>query len=285
MSAQVSAGDRLTFTLFLALVAHAVILLGVTFDVGQLTRNQPTLEVTLARFNDPDAQQEADFLADQSQQGSGTEEQAQQLKTTEDSAFQDNQIQQISEPLPQVSLMPQTTEQRVVTSNSSWRKARNQQDITQQDTPEQTPQPNLETTDNIATLKALLADKQQRYAKRPRVRTLTAVSTRKAVDAAYVYQWLQKVERVGNLNYPKAARQQRMQGQVRLLVSLLPDGTVKQIQVLSSSGHTLLDDAAKRIVRLASPFAPFPHEIRQTTDELEIIRTWRFRTKEGFDAS
>ena len=61
------------------------------------------------------------------------------------------------------------------------------------------------------------------------------------------------------------------------MVTLLPNGTLKTIRVLESSGHMILDDAAIRIVRLAAPFAPFPDELAKDTDELEIIRTWRFQ--------
>jgi len=92
-----------------------------------------------------------------------------------------------------------------------------------------------------------------------------------------VKAWLDKVERVGNLNYPEKARQKGIFGDLRLLVALLPNGTLKEIRVLESSGHKLLDDAAIRIVRLAAPFAPFPDELSKDTDELEIIRTWRFQ--------
>ena len=48
------------------------------------------------------------------------------------------------------------------------------------------------------------------------------------------------------------------------------------IRLTRSSGHALLDDAAIRIVRLAAPYAPFPKEIREETDILEITRTWQF---------
>ena len=61
------------------------------------------------------------------------------------------------------------------------------------------------------------------------------------------------------------------------MVAILPDGSLKEVELLESSGHQVLDDAAIRIVRLAAPFAPFPDELRQTTDVLEIIRTWQFR--------
>ena len=82
---------------------------------------------------------------------------------------------------------------------------------------------------------------------------------------------------VGNLNYPGEARRRNLYGELRLLVSITPDGALQEVSVLESSGHKILDDAALRIVRLAAPFAPFPEEMRKSTDVLEIIRTWQFR--------
>jgi protein TonB len=78
------------------------------------------------------------------------------------------------------------------------------------------------------------------------------------------------------LNYPAEARRQKIYGQLRMVVSLLPDGSIHNIEVLESSGQRILDDAAIRIVRLAAPFAAFPPELRKDVDQLEIIRTWKF---------
>jgi protein TonB len=89
-------------------------------------------------------------------------------------------------------------------------------------------------------------------------------------------QWLRKIESIGNTNYPIEARQQNINGKLRLLVAIKADGTIDQLKVLESSGHKVLDDAAKNIVRLASPFAPFSEEMRKDTEVLEIIRTWQF---------
>ena len=75
------------------------------------------------------------------------------------------------------------------------------------------------------------------------------------------------------------ARNAGIYGTLRMLVSLKKDGTIKEVAILQSSGSTVLDDAAIRIVRMASPFAPFPDEMRKEVDELEIIRTWSFQRR------
>ena len=98
-----------------------------------------------------------------------------------------------------------------------------------------------------------------------------------SIDASYLDSWRRDVERIGNINYPEKARQEKLYGSLRLLVAILPDGGLKEVKMLESSGQSVLDDAALKIVSLAAPFAPFPEELRQTTDVLEIIRTWRFQ--------
>ncbi len=135
----------------------------------------------------------------------------------------------------------------------------------------------LDLSQEIASLEARIDSETNTAAKSPRVRRLTSVSARQAVDAYYLQSWRRKVETVGNLNYPEEARREQLYGSLRLMVSITPDGALKDVRILDSSGFKVLDDAAIRIVRQAAPFAPFPEEMRQSTDVLEIIRTWQFR--------
>ncbi|MEX1058170.1 MAG: TonB family protein, partial [Natronospirillum sp.] len=134
----------------------------------------------------------------------------------------------------------------------------------------------MDSTMDIATLRAMLDNRRQNYANRPRVRTLTTVSTRAAPEAEYVQAWQEKVERIGNANYPQAARTQRLRGQVRLLTSINHTGELHSITLLQTSGHAVLDQAAREIVRLSSPYEAFDASMREDYDLLEIIRTFRF---------
>ena len=116
-----------------------------------------------------------------------------------------------------------------------------------------------------------------------RIRRVTGVSPATPQLSYYFEAWRRKVERVGNLNYPEAARAQGLHGSLRLLVAIAADGTLTDVRVLDPSGHQVLDDAAVRIVRLAAPFAPFPPAMRRNADVLEIVRTWQFRRdRDGF---
>lgn len=130
-------------------------------------------------------------------------------------------------------------------------------------------------TQEMAKLEALIAKQQDAYEMRPK-RQFIGARTREYRFANYVEQWRQKIERVGNLNYPEAARTQRLYGKLQLTVSIKADGSIERIQIQQSSGQKLLDDSARRIVQLAAPFPVFPEDIRQDTDVLSITRTWTF---------
>jgi len=84
-----------------------------------------------------------------------------------------------------------------------------------------------------------------------------------------------KVQRIGSVNYPAEARG-KLYGNLRLTVTIRPDGTVESIELDRSSGLKVLDAAAFRIVKMATPFAVFPADIRRDTDLLVITRTWFF---------
>src|SRR5437660_776850 len=118
-------------------------------------------------------------------------------------------------------------------------------------------------------------DKQiEEYQKRPRKKFIGARATEYRF-AQYEEDWRVKVERVGTLNYPAEARG-KMYGNLRLTVTILPDGNVESSELDRSSGLKVLDAAAFKIVRMATPFAAFPPDIRRDTDLLVITRTWFF---------
>jgi protein TonB len=150
-----------------------------------------------------------------------------------------------------------------------------QENITEGLSPE-VEQLNLE----VASLQAELGDETRADATHPRVRRLTASSAKQSVDAAYLLDWRRRLEAVGNQYYPEASVRYGMYGDLRMLVVIRQDGSLEDIQVLASSGFAVLDEAAIKIVRMAAPYAPFPPELKATTDKLEIVRTWHFQENE-----
>jgi periplasmic protein TonB len=145
------------------------------------------------------------------------------------------------------------------------------------------PEPNLSGADMassalaIARLEGQIARQMEEYNQRPRKKFIGA-RVEEYRFAAYVEDWRLKVQRIGNLNYPAAAKG-RLYGSLVLTVVIKANGDLERVEVSRSSGQRLLDDAARRIVQMASPYAAFPDNIRRDTDLLEITRTWTF-TKE-----
>lgn len=281
--AVVSSADRLGFTLFVACILHVALILGVSFSVSEPGQLSKTLEITLSTFKSEEKPKDADFLAQDNQQGSGTLEHKAAPTTTEKPLFQDTEVKPVATPDAPPPPPPQEAVQApsAATTVISTRAPKTQQTPVKQEQEAVkleriTPRFDRERLSaEIASLEAVVAEEEQQYAKRPRTLRLNAASTMRDKGAWYKDDWRKKIERVGNQNYPAEARQQRIYGSLRLLVSIRRDGTLEGVQLIESSGQPLLDQAALRIVRLAAPFAPFTGEM-QEYDRLEIIRTWRF---------
>ena len=124
-------------------------------------------------------------------------------------------------------------------------------------------------------LEAQIAKDMDAYQKRPKRRFIGARAEEYRF-ARYVEDWRLKVERIGNLNYPEAARSQKLYGSLLLTTGIRADGSIESIVVERSSGKRVLDLAAAHIVQMGGPYSPFPPDIRRDTDLLVITRTWFF---------
>ncbi|MFK7912388.1 MAG: energy transducer TonB [Pseudomonadales bacterium] len=267
--------DRLGFTLFVAASLHAALILGVSFTESLGSERSPTIEVTLATHNDQIDNEDADFIAEAAQLGSGDAAEALERTTTAESEMAANEFNEVI-PDPMSAVEQTVLEERVLLATEIAREdqvadekvdaseANNSQALIASEAYETLAQ-------EIASLEARIAQEQQADAKGPRVKRLSSVSTKSAAEAAYLNMWRQKVERIGNANYPAGVF-----GSLRMLVIIREDGTLDEVRLLDSSGHKNLDEAALRIVRLAAPYPEFSVAMRKDYEVLEIIRTWQF---------
>tara|TARA_Y100000782_G_scaffold28741_1_gene32176 strand:- start:13100 stop:14044 length:945 start_codon:yes stop_codon:yes gene_type:complete len=306
----VSAVERFGFTLFFATALHAVAIIGITFSSEMERPPQKTIEITLAQHQQKEAPLNADFIAQANQTGSGQSSKKHLPATNQQAAFQDKKIKPQAaqtttiatatpKPIPELDRPPKPStkkndsnsdgklNKKIVTTTAT----KNQKSISspkkQKEKTVTAPAGSstslLARSLDIASLQAEIDNHRELRAKQPRVTRLTSASTQKREDALYLDNWRKKIETIGNLHYPEEARRKKMYGSLRLLVAIKPDGSVKTIEILESSGRTVLDDAAIRIVRLGAPFQPFPVEMRKSTDILEIIRTWKFEKRAYVD--
>jgi protein TonB len=265
----VTTTDRFALTLFFALAIHAIIILGITFglyDEPAPVNALPTLDITVSNRKTPPPE-EADYLAQTSQEGGGNI--SEKVKP----------VLAVPEQAPAVRPQrPEASPTQVLTAKSAKIQV-HQENV---DTPE-VEKPDLSAAELInrsmemVNLSEQLSETMQAYAKRPK-QIFVSARTQEFKYANYMAEWVKKVERVGNLNYPDEARRAGISGKLMLDVALNADGSVRDIKILRPSGHAVIDEAAIRIVNLAAPFAPFPPEILKQADILHITRTWEFST-------
>lgn len=286
---QTSSSDRLSFTLFVAAAFHAILIFGISFTIDSGDTVAPTLNITLATHKSTNEPETADFLAQHNQEASGTETEAKELSTDIDADFADVKINDVT-PVNQrqARIETQATQTQVVrTSEKNKRKTFDAENQDRQETQEAVDgeaEELIQQNQEFSSLQAKLDKLRQDLARKPRIRRHTSVSTKASYDAAYLNDWQTKIERVGNDNFPAEALQNGLEGDLRVLVGIYPNGAIQKVEVLKSSGHNILDTAAVQIIRRASPFEPFPPEIRKTTDILEIIRTLRFEISGNMSA-
>ena len=270
--------DPIGATLLFSLLLHGVLLLGITFHFVKPTPSLPTLDVTLVNVANQQAPDKADFLAQANNAGGGLSDRAARPSDLFSGTIPKPDPGIAAQPVEATTPRPrEATPTRMVTTRGATDfRVTSDTARTQVDPQEQAPTAEeLKRQQAIAQLAAELRQKKVAYAKRPKVKYLTA-STREYAYAAYMRGWSDRVERVGNLNYPEEARRRGLHGDVLLTVVLSLDGSIKSIEVIQSSGQKVLDAAAERIVRLAAPFPPAPKSAERI-DELNITRTWRFQ--------
>lgn len=283
-AAPVSAADRLSFMLFLALAFHAVLILGLGFTPGKPQPGARTIEITIAQQLSDTEPEDADFIAQANQQASGDLDEKREVTTTEQSPFDSQTIAQVNLQAPATVDPTPVPSQRVVITTQGVSSRKAPATVDKPTPPKPLPKSRQESdaaiSEEIASLQARLDAQKQAYAKRPRVHHLTSVSAKAHYEALYLDAFRRAVEEIGTRNFPQKALSEGIFGNVRLAVQLKPNGSVQNIEVTQSSGHRFLDEAAIQSVRLAAPFAPFPDEMRRNVDVLEIIRTWRFDARE-----
>ena len=273
---QIDDGARLGATLVLSLLVHGLLVLGIGFATEDAAPVMPTLDVILTETTSPLTQAQADFLAQASNQGGGEHEQ-----TNRPREAQIGQVPQDTTGVAPMELRAQSPDaqppplDRVIASTRG-ETALPVEDPTTQTDPSTLPRgpEKIERDLEMARLAAEIHMRSERYARRPK-RKFVSASTQEYAYAAYLRQWVDRVERVGNLNYPDEARRRQLAGELVISVAIRRDGSVERADIIRSSGTAMLDDAALRIARLAEPYPPLP-ATGDEVDVLHVTRTWNF---------
>ncbi len=297
--------SAIAIALWISIFIH-VVLLAVKFEpeIKKLAERLPSLDVVLVNAKTKNAPDKADLLAQANLDRGGNTDKNRKMKTalpapnqkttevklkpsTEAHTASKSAKMQAQEAREQkrVAALEKEAQALLTQINSKYKVESNPTQDAASAEPEKGDQKAAAKSINRAELiaasvemdrlEAQIAKQQDEYQKRPKRRFIGA-RTKEASDALYLEAWRQKVERIGNLNYPAAAREQKIYGQLRMTVSIKSDGSVESIEINKSSGSKVLDDAAKNIVNLAAPYAKFSEEMKKNTDILGITRTWTF---------
>jgi protein TonB len=284
MFAETQPPERLGFIIVIATAMHLAVILGLNFAPEDARIKLPSLEITLAQYRSKDAPAEADYLAQYDQIGSGSLDKKAELSSMSDSAFHDRTPSEnalkLAKNTPEQTPSPELSSTAENTRHSTAQSTR----MILQQQQWQGSDDSTELSDNIASLEAQLETLNQSYARMPRPKFITSVATKGSPDALYLNRWEQRIENIGNANYPEEARRKGIEGELRLLLMLMPDGRIDEVRILSSSGSSVLDQAAHRIVRKAAPFEAIPSEVLDGKNRLGIVRTWRFE-RQGLKAN
>jgi protein TonB len=273
--------ERLSATMALSLILFSVLILGVVFTRDDAAPVVPTLDVILTQTTTPNAPEHADFIAQANNAGGGDSDRAQRPR--------EPQLAEVPKPEPGVAPQPmtaqappptlETPERMLTTVGANDRRA---QVTPQTQTTEPVPLPTgrelMQQSLEMARLTSEIAVEKEAYAKRPKIKYVSA-STQEYEYAAYMRGWVDKVERVGNLNLPDAIRQRGLSGRLIVTVVVRRDGSIGDVTINSPSGNKLLDDTAVRTIKLAQPFPPLP-KTKEDIDELYITRTWDYSAGE-----
>lgn len=273
MSTPWNSRDRLLVMLVIASILHALVILGVGFESPRSEKIRKSLEIALVRSPSQIAPEKADYLAPEHQFGSGEAEHKALPKSEpvldagkgRQRTHAPNQAREaVAQPKPM--LTQPKSEKKVVADRGDETKV----DVDK---------PHITADLLRQQIREFSAELNQSLAANaPKARTvyINSVNAHKYKAAAYERAWQEKVERIGNLNYPDEARRRNLAGGLLMSVGINSDGSLHSVQIRRSSGHQVLDDAAMRIVHLAAPFAPFPPELKEEADVLVVTRTWKF---------
>ncbi|MGH8714074.1 MAG: energy transducer TonB [Casimicrobiaceae bacterium] len=273
-------GDRLLATAIGASILVHLVVLALHFsplDLAKFDRNGPPLEVALVNAKSASKPAKADILAQAHLDGGGNTDANRRAKTPLPVLPKESASNQLAVATQKVEALEQRTREIMAQLKAAAPVALPQPKPN--DTPDQPELPTatemMQRTLESMRLEAQIAKDMDSYQKRPKRRFIGARAEEYRF-ARYVEDWRLKVERIGNLNYPEAARSQKLYGSLLLTTGIRADGSVESVIIERSSGQRVLDQAARHIVQMGSPYAPFPPDIRRDTDILYITRTWTF---------
>ena len=273
--------SRLDVAILVSIIFHAVVLFGITFKLPtpKFDNAVTPLEVVLVNSKSTSKPHKANALAQANLDGGGNTDDNRRAKTPFPLPPKHRQSIDVTKANQKTKQLEQEAKRLMTAVNSKQNIHQSNSRLEKSKQGKKIPNASnlLQRSREIIRLEAQIAKDYEAYQKRPK-RKFIGARTKEYRFARYVEDWRVKVERIGNLNYPEAAKRDRLYGNLQLTVGIMANGNLESVEINRSSGQKILDAAAIRIVKLAGQngFAPFPPDIKRDTDILHITRTWVF---------
>jgi len=272
--------DFIVYAVAASIVVHAM-LLALQFRAFDPTRQKdrmPPLEVALVNAKSKDKPMVADVLAQANLDGGGNTDLPRRAKTPLPAMPKATATGEIAVASQRLDALEQEARELMTRINGAATTAPAvPKPVEAPPEPVAVPSASemMQRTLESMRIEARIAKDIENYQQRPKRKYVGARAEEYRL-ARYVEDWRAKIERVGNLNYPEAARNLQLYGSLLITVSIRSDGSVENVEINRSSGQAILDAAAVKIVQMSAPFAAFPPDIKRDTDVLHITRTWMF---------
>lgn len=305
--------NSLITAIFIAIIIHIVLVLGVNFPKSEPEKFSKAIDITLVNTPSEQAPEQAHYQAQENQLDSASKNQnpepprQAQLKPQINQAtptnkvvpkiiHNDTEIKPVKEITPQkikpeISTKPVEKKPKPVSKPQIEKKVITQKVAKKSIATETKPVP-VSHSKNFPHLSAETLHQQisqmgsdirsrPQTSEQTKIKFVESVSANKYVAAQYLKDWESKVERIGNLNYPEEAIKKNISLTLTMDVGIKADGSIYSIRISKSSGNPALDEAAIKIVRMGAPYAPLPLDLRKEVDVLAITRVWKFSDESG----
>jgi len=282
-----SGNDTILAFLVVAAAIHVLIILGVNFSEPKPEEFKRSIEITLVDTPAKKAPKQAKMLAQENQIGAGAQDikpKPQAQKIANEGNTRDSK--QLTKAEPQQQQSKPKVQKKVITQQKSEKKVAEVKAAPAPDkaaTVEERHHPILTPEalqQQITQLGTEIRDRQL-SGEQSKIKSVSMVSAHKYLASQYLKDWENKVERMGNRNYPEVASKKNFSATLTMDVGINPDGSIYSLRISKSSGIPELDEAAKNIVRMSAPFAPLPQDLLKELNVLVITRVWKFSDESG----
>ncbi|MDD1612736.1 MAG: TonB family protein [Methylococcaceae bacterium] len=281
-----SGNDTILAFLVAAAAIHVLIILGINFSESKPQEFKRSIEITLVDTPAKKAPKKAKMLAQENQVGAGEQDvspkpQAQKIanegNTSQSKHLAKAEPEQLSRPKVQKKVITQQKSEKKIAETTVVPVPDKEPTVEERHHPILTPEALQE---QITQLGTEVRDSQL-SGEQSKIKFVSMVSAHKYLAAQYLKDWENKVERMGNLNYPEVASKKSFSATLTMDVGINADGSIYSIRINKSSGIPELDEAAKNIVRMSAPFAPLPQDLLKELNVLVITRVWKFSDESG----